>query len=201
MAENEDADLALVSLWIAFNSLYGQWDKSRREPKPDRECWRAFVDHLLQLDRTMHLVSALQDHKRLAMSLVEDQYLNSYFWQEPTAPRSGQSKKAKSNVQTWYVEGRWTRILDELLDRIYLMRCQLVHGAATYGGQLNRTSLRHCVWMLQHLISAMLNVWIDHGADEDWGHMCYPPLGSEQRAPGSWSPSLGGSALARGLSR
>jgi hypothetical protein len=27
----------------------------------------------------------------------------------------------------------------------YLMRCQLVHGAATHGGKLNRTSLRHCV--------------------------------------------------------
>src|SRR4051812_11836695 len=27
MPESDDADLALVSLWIAFNSLYGQWDK------------------------------------------------------------------------------------------------------------------------------------------------------------------------------
>jgi hypothetical protein len=58
------------------------------------------------------------------------------------------------------------------------MRCQLVHGAATYGGQLNRTSLRHCVTMLGHLLPAVLLVLINHGADEDWGIMCYPPTQS-----------------------
>ncbi len=56
------------------------------------------------------------------------------------------------------------------------MRCQLVHGAATYAGKLNRTSLKHCVTMMQQLLPALLLVWIDHGADEDWGPMCYPPL-------------------------
>ena len=67
-------------------------------------------------------------------------------------------------------------VLDEILDRVYLMRCQLVHGAATYGGTLNRTSLKWCVMMMQRLLPAMLLVWIDHGADEDWGPMCYPPV-------------------------
>jgi hypothetical protein len=28
------------------------------------------------------------------------------------------------------------------------------------------------------LLPAVLLVWIDHGADEDWGPMCYPPLGA-----------------------
>lgn len=68
-------------------------------------------------------------------------------------------------------------VLDEVLERVYLMRCQLVHGAATYGGKLNRTSLRRCVMMMQRLLPTLLLVWIDHGADEDWGPMCYPPMG------------------------
>ena len=55
------------------------------------------------------------------------------------------------------------------------LRCQLVHGAATCNGQLNRTALRRCSTMLGHLLNAILLVWIDHGADEDWGPMCYPP--------------------------
>lgn len=29
-------------------------------------------------------------------------------------------------------------------DCFYFQRCQLVYGAATLGGQLNRTSLAHC---------------------------------------------------------
>jgi len=67
-------------------------------------------------------------------------------------------------------------VLDRLLDRIYLLRCQLVHGAATFGSKLNRAALQRCNRMLEHLLAAMVIVIIDHGADEDWGLMCYPPL-------------------------
>jgi len=181
-AEGEDHDVDLISLWISFNSLYGQWDEERREPKPDRECWRTFVDTLLRLDESGHVADALTEHKRLVMTLLDDEYLSSFFWQEPCAKRAGQSRKAKHNAQSWYIEKRWVMVLDQLLDRIYLMRCQLVHGAATHGGRLNRTSLKRCVWMMQRLLPAFLMVWIDHGADEDWGVMCYPPLGPHSHA-------------------
>ena len=173
----EDYDVELVCLWIAFNSLYGQWDVERREPRPDRECWRQFLDSVLRLDQTGYIAEALVEHKRLVMTLLEDQHLSSFFWQEPSEKRARQSRKAKYNAQTWYIEERWAMILDELLKRLYLMRCQLVHGAATHGGKLNRTALKHCVWMIKRLLPAFLMVWIDHGADEDWGPMCYPPQG------------------------
>ncbi len=109
------------------------------------------------------------------MSLLEDEYLSGFFWQEPSARRAGQSRKAAHDAQTWYIQEQWTLVLDAILDRVYVMRCQLIHGAATYGGKLNRASLRHCVTMLQRLLPAILSVWINHGADEDWGPMCYPP--------------------------
>ncbi len=54
MPEGQDHDLGLVSLWIASNSLYGQWDSCKREPKPNRECWRAFIDRILGLDHDSH---------------------------------------------------------------------------------------------------------------------------------------------------
>jgi hypothetical protein len=185
MPEGEDHDLGLLSLWIAFNSLYGQWDAQKREPRPDRESWRAFIDRLLKLDRDGCIPQCLQEHKRLVMTLLEDQYLSGFFWQEPSAKRAGQAKKAAHNAHGWYIEKRWVLVLDEILDRVYLLRCQLVHGAATYGGKLNRTSLKRCFWMMQRLLPAFLLVWIDHGADEDWGPMCYPPTKTlESSLPG-----------------
>ena len=30
--------------------------------------------------------------------------------------------------------------------------------------------------VLGWLLPTTLQVWIDHGADEDWGPMCYPPM-------------------------
>ena len=120
------------------------------------------------------------------MSLLDDEYLSGYFWQEPSASRARQSRRAAHDAHTWYIEKRWTMVLDEILDRVYLMRCQLVHGAATYGGKLNRTSLKRCVMMMQRLLPALLLVWIDHGADEDWGPMCYPPMGDIAGAGFRW---------------
>ena len=71
-----------------------------------------------------------------------DEYLSRFFWEEPSDVRARKSKKAKYDAQTWYLEKRWVMILDRLVERIYLMRCQLMHGAATFGGKLNRVSLR-----------------------------------------------------------
>ena len=75
--------------------------------------------------------------------------------------------------------------IQAILERVYLMPCQLVHGAATYGGKLNRTSLRRCVTMMQRLLPAFLMAWIDHEADVDWGGRCvirrWGPIGRCQQ--------------------
>lgn len=177
-AENnsDDLDGTLISQWIAFNALYGQWDSAKRQTLPDRESWRGFLDRILKLDSSQQLVSVLQEHKPLVMSLLEDRYLSNYFWREPSRRRAGPDKGIAYRAGAWYIEGRWTMILDEVLDRVYLVRCQLVHGAATDGGRLNRTALKRCSMMLGRLLPAVVTVIADHGADEDWGELCYPPL-------------------------
>ena len=187
MGNPTDHDLALVSQWIAFNALYGQWDEDLREPVSDRKCWRAFISRCLKLEQGDYLPGRLQHHRRLVESLLDDHYLSDFFWEDPGDQRAKQSKSAKYKSRTWYIEHNWTLVLDEVMERIYLMRCQLVHGAATYGGKLNRVSLRRCSTMLGHLLSAFLLVVIDHGADEDWGPMCYPPLGKGEREE-TWRP-------------
>ena len=169
-------DVNLIRLWISFNALYGQWNGQRREPLPDRESWRDFTNRILSLDENKTIANCLEDHKSLVMTVLEDQYLSNYFWKEPSPKRARQSKRTKFNAHDWYREERWIMVLDQILDRIYMLRCQLVHGAATHGGKLNRTSLRHCVMMMQRLLPAFLMVWVEQGADEDWGPMCYPPL-------------------------
>lgn len=171
----DDLDFRLLARWIAFNALYGQWDEAEREPLRDSACWRSFLDRILELDGDGRIVDVLMDNKPLVMSIFDDEYLSRFFWEEPGKQRARKSKKVKFDARTWYIDGNWTLILDRLIERIYLLRCQLVHGAATYNGSLNRTATRRCSMMLGHLLPAILLVWIDHGADEDWGLMCYPP--------------------------
>lgn len=111
------------------------------------------------------------------VSLLDDEYLSKYFWEDPSPKRASQSKKAKFDARTWYLEKRWEPVLDRTIERVYLMRCQLAHGGATCGGGLNRDQSRRCTIMLGHLMTALLEVWIDAGADHDWGPVCYPPMG------------------------
>lgn len=183
----QDADLALIVQWIAFNALYGQWNEDEREPLRDSACWRAFLDRILEFDGDGRIEGILRQHKPLVMSIFEDEYLSRFFWGDPGEIRAKKSKRVKFEARTWYLERAWTLILDRLIERIYFLRCQLMHGAATYNGTLNRTAIRRCSTMLGHLMSAILLIWIDRGADEDWGLMCYPPQRKASPRPsGAW---------------
>jgi hypothetical protein len=137
----EDQDVALTCQWIAFNALYGQWDERAREPKPDRQSWRTFMDRVLALDEGKHLEAVLTEHKRLVMSILDDSYLGDYFWKDPSTAKAMQTTRDKRQAATWYLEKRWPLVLEALLERVYFLRCQVVHGASSHGSRLNRTSL------------------------------------------------------------
>ncbi|QDU92715.1 HEPN domain-containing protein [Lignipirellula cremea] len=171
-----DHDIALLSQWIAFNSLYGQWDAAAQEPMRDKVSWQRFIGRILELDQDGCVSATLVEQKPLVLGILEDEHVSQFFWKDPGDKRAQQSKKAMYEARTWYLGGNWTMILNRVMERIYFLRCQLVHGAATYQSDLNRTAVQRSAQMMGHLLPAMLIVWIDHGADEDWGSMCYPPL-------------------------
>lgn len=175
-AAKEDSDFALLGQWIAFNALYGQWDHGNREPLADNVCWKHFLERMLELDQGNHIAGALSDNKPLVMSIFEDEFLSRYFWQEPCEKRANQSKKVKFDARAWFVQENWLLVLDRLFERVYFLRCQIVHGASTFNGSLNRTAIRRCTQAMDHLLRAFLQVWINFGSEEDWGIMCFPPI-------------------------
>ena len=175
-AGSQDSDLSLITLWIAFNAIYGRWDESRREPMPDKESWKVCLKVVLQLDGNGLLPAMLTRNRDLVMTLYDDEFLSNYFWEEPSDIRASKSRKVKFDARTWYIEGRWGSILERVVERIYLLRCQLVHGASTLGGKLNRECLANCVKMLREIVATVLMVIIQNGSDCEWGPMCYPPI-------------------------
>lgn len=176
LGPKDSVDARLIYRWIAFNSLYGRWNEEKREPEPEWQSVVSFTSQLLEIDQSGHLAAMLEEHRKLVMSIFDDEHLSRFFWQEPTDERARKATKTKFDARTWYSEKRYGRILDRVLERLYLMRCQLVHGAATFDSDLNRTAVRRSETMLGHVVTAMLLVIIDHGINEDWGSLCYPPL-------------------------
>jgi len=167
-----DLDERLILQWIAFNSLYGRWNRSARTPEPDAETIREFLNRIIKLDEAGRIAALLKAERKCVLAIFGDDYLADYFWED--GRRSG---PVRHKVPGWYVEGRYGMILERLIDRIYLLRCQLVHGAATHKGKLNRTALRNCSGLLDQLIREFILTVIDLGAEENWGPLCYPPLG------------------------
>lgn len=176
IAALDDLDLTALTQWIAFNALYGQWDAAAQSPVGDLVSWKRFLDRMLQLDERGIIAETLQENRTRIMAIFEDEFLSQYFWKDPTDQRASRSKKTMYEARTWFVMKKWAMILERVVERIYFLRCQLVHGAATHNSQLNRTAIRHCTEMMDRLLRAFLLVWIHNGADEDWGTMCYPPL-------------------------
>ncbi len=171
----EQADWKLLSQWFAFNSIYGQWNETEQEPRPDRDSWKACLERLLELDDAQHLAQVLTTHRSLVLRIFEDAYLCRYFWKEPGEPAARRSRKVQHQAYSWYLDKRWIQILPRVLDRIYFLRCQIVHGAATYNSGLNQEAKQNCSELMQALLRAFLLIWIEQGADQDWGPMCYPP--------------------------
>ena len=63
-----------------------------------------------------------------------------------------------------------------LMDRIYVMRLQVFHGASTKGSSLNRRTITACCDLMMDLPPAMIEVMIQDGVEADWGNACFPPV-------------------------
>jgi hypothetical protein len=176
--DDQHADQRLLYQWIAFNALYGQAQQGQPDMPPDRANWQSFLRRVLELDGRRRLIDMLKTHKPLVLCILGDEFLSKYFWQDPSAERAGRAKRTRQFAERWYAEHDYGQLLLETMDRVYLLRCQLVHGGATMGGKLNRKLLRHCNVFLGWLMPAILQVWVDFGADLDWGPMAYPPQGN-----------------------
>jgi hypothetical protein len=175
-------DDALVMRWIGFNSLYGIWDEERKEPARDLESCTEFIKRVVDLDADEVIGDTLTEHRDLVMSILDDGFLDRYFWKSPGEEKLRKAQNAVRKGERLYAEGRLFVLTDFVVRRIYNLRCQMVHGAASRGGTINRESAQRCADLLGHLMPAFLRVVIDHGAEMDWGPLCYPPIALESSA-------------------
>ena len=68
---------------------------------------------------------------------------------------------------------RVTLLLAEVLDRLYVLRNQLMHGGATFQSKVNRAQVRDGCNMLAMLMPILIDIMLD-AKDEDWGEIYYP---------------------------
>jgi hypothetical protein len=179
--QSAQLDDELILLWIAFNALYGVWDKPCNKPLPDLRSVRVFLDLVMKHDHDNRLKSFIARERSCAVRLFDNVYLDHYYWRD--------LNDVDDDDETWvdmpqkgrgYLSNNPARAIDRLvLYRIYTLRCQLVHGGATHGGRLNRDSVADSGTLLHGLLDCFLQIVIDNHdiMKETIGPICYPPHG------------------------
>ena len=62
-----------------------------------------------------------------------------------------------------------------IFDRLYVLRNQLLHGAATWNSGANREQVRDGAAILGRLIPEVLEIMLGNH-DADWGEIRYPVI-------------------------
>jgi hypothetical protein len=170
----EQPDGRLLYGWIALSSLYGTWCPESGHAVRDGESRQAFLDMLLEIDQGCRLAEQLELLREDVLWVLENKFLDPRFWQDPEHPGNVRAQYHRG-VRVYY-EKNWHLLLDYTFERIAVLRGQIVHGAATRGSRLNRESLSRCTKVLEALLPVILQLVIEHRADDDWPPLCYPPI-------------------------
>lgn len=169
-----DIEGRFVFGWIGFNALYGRMD-SDAGPWSDRQALGAFLAQVWRLDRREQLRPALGRRQTLVLGLIENRYLSLDYWIGERAPALRKIKGEVKSAILCFTRPDRLPILRALFDRLYVMRNQVFHGASTKGSRLNRRPLQDSARILLELLPCFLAIMIEHGSEEDWGDVCFPP--------------------------
>jgi len=171
-------DLRLICLWVSMNGLYAM-DEARFERMQERERFADFVDRLVACDQDSRLYNILWNKFSGPIRLlVENKFVYGPFWDN----RRGEGRNWEKGFQQSIVDANQALskknvpyLLRIVLDRLYVLRNQLIHGGATYKSQINRAQVRDGGNILFALLPVIIELMMQH-PNSDWGKIYFPPL-------------------------
>jgi hypothetical protein len=176
--EKDDLDAHYIFLWIAFNAAYAS--ESGFEQK-ERDQVRQFIDRLLRLDGEQRLHDALfRRFTAPIRTLIDNRFVSEPFWR---AMRNHESDGAWETSFTAsrklalraLMEKDTATLLSILLDRLYVLRNQLIRGGATWGGATNRAQVKDGAAILGVLLPNVIHLMM-RGGEDDFGYIAYPVI-------------------------
>ena len=176
-AENyydSDGDLAVIALWISFNSCYSI-DAENKSPTPEKLKVKHLIEKLISHDNEK-LIHGLLFEKYLeeVKRLINNKYIFGPFWKaqkDSTVDWMASFTIARRVARRSLEQGKTELLLSIIIDRLYVLRNQLIHGGATYQGAVNREQIEDAKGLLIELIPIIIKTMF---SKEDWGEITYP---------------------------
>ena len=175
--ESEDSDAQFIFLWIALNAAYAT---EFGDETAQLEQFRNFINKVLAHDTDNRIHDSLfEKFHGPIRNIFENKYLFQPFWNGLRAHDSTEAWKSSFATGTAHamkelLDRRTTDVICRLCSRLYVLRNQLIHGGATYNGDLNRDALNDANRILETLIPIVIDLMIALNS-EDFGELAYPP--------------------------
>jgi Apea-like HEPN len=174
----DDVDGRFIFLWIAFNAAYAQ-EIDDGERGSDKAAFLAFLEKLCGLDTTKRIDDLIwREFSGSVRALLDNPYVFPQFWDHQRGRLSEAEWKelfnqAKKAAQLALGGSNTPALLSIIFHRLYVLRNQLIHGGATWGGKVNRDQLRDSTSLLAKLVPLIIALMMDH-PETLWGEAVYP---------------------------
>ncbi|WP_028764586.1 HEPN domain-containing protein [Shewanella colwelliana] len=175
----DDKDSQFIFLWIAFNAAYAQDTEVLRHT--ESEAFAKFMSKLVELDKNNHLYSlAWSEFSSCIRVLLDNKYVFQPFWDFHNGKLNEEEwiirfADAKVRANTALSTRRTDSLNTLILQRLYTLRNQLIHGGATWNSSANRDQIRDGVAFLSKLVPIIINIMMDN-SHELWGDANYPVI-------------------------
>ena len=175
---SDNIDIKFITLWISFNACYADND-NHNISLTEKKRFKDFLECLVKLDKDNHFFRLLW-HKfsgpvRL---LVDNQYSFKPFWDANRGENIAWEtyfKQSKIDSRNYLANQQVPKLLGLVLDRLYTVRNQLIHGGATYKSKVNRSQVKDASEILSFLVPLIVDIMISN-SNEDWGSINYPVI-------------------------
>lgn len=175
--ENNDSDGEFVFLWVAFNAAYAS-NYSVTSKETERDVYGQFFERLVKGDTEHRLYNLVwSNYSGAIRSLISNQYVFQPFWDDVNqiACDGGWKERfrlAKTRANKALSEQDTITALSIIMDRLYTLRNQILHGGATYASNLNRDQIHDGCQLLGAIVPVVIELMMEAGT-EVWGSASY----------------------------
>ena len=173
----EDTDSEFIFLWIAFNAAYAS-QHSQESRTNESKVFFQFLERIVECDKEKQLYELIWSHYSGAIrALLDNHFVYQPFWDcinkvEPCDSWQSSFASAKRASHQALATQNVPLSLSLVLNRLYTLRNQLIHGGATWQGKLNREQLKNATAILRHIVPIVIDIMMKQG-HEHWGSAVY----------------------------
>ena len=174
----DDLDARFIFLWIAFNAAYAT-DIDQQQRLSEQQSFKSFLIKLCSLDNALSIEKLLwSEFSSSIRILLNNPYVFQSFWDYQNGKLSEAQwqtrfASSKHRASLALASRNSPAVLGIVLNRIYILRNQLIHGGATWNGNKNRDQLRDCVRLMEKLVPLIILIMMNNPTSQ-WSEPCYP---------------------------